>query len=402
MKTGETFLKNMSYQEYNHTNVQQEIITSSPDNGIQVVVMFLIVIGLMAIFSASAPKCISNNSNPLHFVIQQCAGFIVGLIGMRYFMNKDYKDLKKYALPFSLFVIGMLLCVQFTGDVINGAKRWISIGPLSIQPSEFAKPAVVLLLASIFNRDSKLFDKNKFIYAYFPILIMIFLIYKQPNLSMVMLLLATSAVIYCCAGGSFKNISIAGLAGILGIVLMKLKAGLSAGVHGYQMNRITAWLHPEEHATDISYNVIQSLVGFASGGIWGVGFGASKQKLAWLPESHTDFIFSIIGEELGFIGCLLVICLFATLMRRGMAVCSRCPDMYGKLLALGITFSICCQAFLNMAVTSSLVPATGVPMPFISYGGSSLVVSMWMIGILLNISKKKVKKIRTKSNVRYI
>ena len=397
------FLKNMSYQEYNNNNsIQQEIITSSPDSGIQVVVMFLIVIGIMAIFSASAPKCIASNSNPLHFVIQQVVGFILGLAGMFYFMKKDYKELKKYALPFSLVVIGMLLCVQFTGDVINGAKRWLSIGPLSIQPSEFAKPAVVLLLASVFSRDSKLIDQNKFMYAYLPILIMIFLIYKQPNLSMVMLLLATSGVIYGCAGGSFKNMSIAGLAGIVGIALMKLKAGLAAGVHGYQMNRITAWLHPEEHATDISYNVIQSLVGFASGGIWGVGFGASKQKLAWLPESHTDFIFSIIGEELGFIGCLLVICLFATLMRRGMAVCARCPDMYGKLLALGITFSICCQAFLNMAVTSSLVPATGVPMPFISYGGSSLVVSMWMIGILLNISKTKIKRIRTKSNVRYI
>ena len=392
----------MSYQEYNNNNIQQEIITSSPDNGIQVVVMFLVVIGMMAIFSASAPKCIASNSNPLHFVIQQFMGFLLGLAGMFYFMKKDYKELKKYALPFSLIVIGMLLCVQFTGDVINGAKRWLSIGPLSIQPSEFAKPAIVLLLASVFSRDSKLIDQNKFMYAYLPILVMIFLIYKQPNLSMVMLLLATSGVIYGCAGGSFKNMSIAGLAGVIGIVLMKIKAGIAAGVHGYQMNRITAWLHPEEHATDISYNVIQSLVGFASGGIWGVGFGASKQKLAWLPESHTDFIFSIIGEELGFIGCLLVICLFATLMRRGMAVCARCPDMYGKLLALGITFSICCQAFLNMAVTSSLVPATGVPMPFISYGGSSLVVSMWMIGILLNISKTKVKRIRTKSNVRYI
>jgi len=401
MKKEEKYLENMSYPQYSRNNPsQEEIITTTPDKTIKIVVTFLIVIGFMAIFSTSAPKCISNNMNPLRFVIQQALGFVVGLFGLKFFMNYDYKKLAKFALPFSLFVIFLLLVVHFTGETINGAKRWLSLGFMNLQPSEFAKPAIVLLLASAFYKDTRLFDKNKLLYTFLPIAIMLFLIMKQPNLSMVILLVSTASIIYCCAGGAIKNLIVAGATGVAGLFIMK--GGLTSGLHGYQLARVTAWLHPEEHATDISYNVIQSLVGFASGGFWGVGFGASKQKLAWLPESHTDFIFSIIGEELGFVGCLLVIFLFATLMQRGFVICARCPDIYGKILSLGITFSICFQAFLNMAVTSSLLPATGVPMPFISYGGSSLVVSMWMIGILLSISRKKVKKIRVKSNVRYM
>ena len=136
-------------------------------------------------------------------------------------------------------------------------------------------------------------------------------------------------------------------------------------------------------------------------GLYGVGYGSSKQKLAWLPEAHTDFIYAVIGEEHGFIGCLLIICLFWTILQRGFLIAVKCQDMYGKLLALGLTFSICFQGFLNMWVASSFVPATGVPMPFISYGGSSIMVSLWMVGILLNISKDNVKRVRF-GNVRSI
>ena len=161
-------------------------------------------------------------------------------------------------------------------------------------------------------------------------------------------------------------------------------------------------MHPDADPLGAGYNIIQSLVAFASGGLYGVGYGSSKQKLAWLPEAHTDFIYAVIGEEHGFIGCLLIICLFWTILQRGFIIASKCQDMYGKLLALGLTFSICFQGFLNMWVASSFVPATGVPMPFISYGGSSVMVSLWMVGILLNISKDNVKRIRNYTNVRNI
>ena len=223
---------------------------------------------------------------------------------------------------------------------------------------------------------------------------MVGFIFKQPNLSMVLLLLATSVTMYLAAGGLWQLIVGLGLPGGLFLLLH--------GLHDYQSSRIMTWLHPEADPLGAGYNIVQSLVAIASGSFWGVGFGNSKQKLAWLPEAHTDFIYAVIGEEHGFIGCLLIICLFWTILQRGFIIATKCQDMYGKLLALGLTFSICFQGFLNMWVASSFVPATGVPMPFISYGGSSIMVSLLMVGILLNISKDNVKRIRNYTNVRNI
>ena len=380
----------MSYQ--NNENLSTQNMQS--DRPLLVAVIFLVVIGLMAIFSASAPKCVEMGLNPARFLFQQIIGVIVGFIGLKFLSNFHYKKLMTYTLPFAFFVIVMLVMVKIAGVTVNGAQRWINIGPMSLQPSEFAKPAVVMLLAGVFYRNTDIMDNNKIVMAFIPILIMLALIYMQPNLSMIILLMATAVAIYLCAGGSWQLIAWSGAA-FIPLLLLK-------GLRGYQSSRITTWLHPESDPLGAGYNVIQSLIAFASGGLYGVGYGSSKQKLAWLPESHTDFIYAVIGEEHGFIGCLLIICLFWTILQRGFIIAAKCQDMYGKLLALGLTFSICFQGFLNMWVASSFVPATGVPMPFISYGGSSVMVSLWMIGILLNISKDNVKNIRKYTNVRNI
>ncbi|MFA7659252.1 MAG: putative lipid II flippase FtsW [Candidatus Gastranaerophilaceae bacterium] len=374
------------------------VIISSPDRTLLVVVAFLVILGIMAIFSASAPKSMEMGLNPARFVFNQIFFLVLGFLGMKYLTNYDYKNLVTWTMPLMIAVIVLLALVNYTplGVTVNEAKRWINIGFFQFQPSEFAKPAVVFLLASAFYRNCNI-DNRKMIY-FVPILIMVFMVYKQPNLSMVILLLLTSLVMYLSAGGPLKVFIIGAVAGAFGI----LTAGVTHLIKPYQMSRLTTWINPEADPLGAGYNVIQSLVAFATGGFWGVGYGSSKQKLAWLPEAHTDFIFAVIGEELGFIGCLLVIGLFWTFVHRGLLIASRCPDMYGKLLAVGITFSIGFQAFLNMSVASSFLPATGVPLPFISYGGSSLMVSMWMVGILLNISKKRVKKIRVQSNVRYL
>lgn len=378
---------------------QMSVIISSPDRTLFVVVAFLVILGLMSIFSASAPKCMEMGTNPAGFVFNQILFLIVGFIGMKFLIDYDYKNLIIWTMPFAIMVVVMLFLVNYTplGVTVNGAKRWISLGFFQFQPSEFAKPAIAMLLASAFSKNSTVFDSNKMVY-FVPILLIVFMVFKQPNLSMVILLLTTSLIMYLCAGGPMKIFVMGGLAGILAV----FTAGATHLIKPYQMSRITTWLNPEADPLGAGYNVIQSLVAFATGGFWGVGYGSSKQKLAWLPEAHTDFIFAVIGEELGFLGCLLVIGLFLTLIHRGFLIASRCPDMYGKLLAVGITFSIGFQAFLNMSVASSFLPATGVPLPFISYGGSSLMVSMWMVGILMNISKKRVKKIRVQSNVRYL
>lgn len=393
----------MSYQRSStrrsNYEPQMSVIISSPDRTLLVVVAFLVILGIMAIFSASAPKCMELGTNPAGFVFNQILFLIIGFIGMKFLTNYDYKNLILWTMPFVIMVLVMLFLVNYTplGVTVNGAKRWINLGFFQFQPSEFAKPAIAMLLASAFYKNCKVSDSHKMIY-FVPILFIIFMVYKQPNLSMVILLLTTSLVMYMSAGGPMKIFVMGGLAGLFGV----LTASVTHLIKPYQMSRITTWLNPEADPLGAGYNVIQSLVAFATGGFWGVGYGSSKQKLAWLPEAHTDFIFAVIGEELGFIGCLLVIGLFWTFIHRGLLIASRCPDMYGKLLAVGITFSIGFQAFLNMSVASSFLPATGVPLPFISYGGSSLMVSMWMVGILMNISKKRVKKIRVQSNVRYL
>ncbi len=393
----------MSYQRSSRRpsnyEPQMSVIISSPDRTLLVVVAFLVILGIMAIFSASAPKSMEMGLNPAKFLLNQIFFLVLGFLGMKFLAKFDYKNLVALTMPIVLIEIIMLALVNYTplGVTVNGAKRWIDFGFFQFQPSEFAKPAVVLLLASAFYKNCRIFDNGKMIY-FVPILLMVFMVFKQPNLSMVILLMMTSLVMYLSAGGPLKMLWMLMGAGVFGVVT----AGATNLIKPYQMSRITTWLNPEADPLGAGYNVIQSLVAFATGGFWGVGYGSSKQKLAWLPEAHTDFIFAVIGEELGFIGCLLVIGLFWTFVHRGFLIASRCPDIYGKLLAVGITFSIGFQAFLNMSVASSFLPATGVPLPFISYGGSSLMVSMWMVGILLNISKKRVKKIRVQSNVRYI
>lgn len=375
------------------------VIISSPDRTLLVIVAFLVILGLMSIFSASAPKSIELGLNPARFVLNQMIFLVAGFLGLKFLSDYDYKNLVIWTMPVMMVVVVLLVLVNYTplGVTVNEAKRWINIGFFQFQPSEFAKPAVVMLLASAFYKNCKIFDSHKMIY-FIPILLMVFMVFEQPNLSMVILLMTTSLVMYLSAGGPMKLLWM----GLCGGVFAAMTASITHLIKPYQLSRITTWINPEADPLGAGYNVIQSLVAFASGGFWGLGYGNSKQKLAWLPEAHTDFIFAVIGEELGFIGCLLVIGLFWTFVHRGLLIASRCPDMYGKLLAVGITFSIGFQAFLNMSVASSFLPATGVPLPFISYGGSSLMVSMWMIGILMNISKKRVKKIRVQSNVRYL
>ena len=394
----------MSYQRFenrdnsyrHHRQPIQSIIVSAPDKPLLITVAFLVIIGFMAIFSASAPKCIDEGGNPAQFLIKQVICFVVGFIGLKFFTNFDYKKLGDWSQIFAWSIIILLVLVDFTplGVTVNGAKRWINILGFQLQPSEFAKPAVVLLLASVFKKDANLFDQSKWVLAFIPILVMLGFIFVQPNLSMVILLLSVSVVMFLAAGGSLK-LFFSCLAAMITTVVI----AATTIIKPYQMQRIRTWQHPELDPQGAGYNIIQSLIAFASGGFTGVGYGGSIQKLSYLPECHTDFIFAIIAEELGWIGCVLIISLFWTFIHRGFMIASRCPDMFGKLLAVGITFSIGFQAFLNISVASSFFPTTGVPLPFISYGGSSLIVSLCMVGILLNISKKRIKKIRNVEHV---
>ena len=406
MRKEERFLKKMSYQKSDKhrghnlkkrgQNHYGSTLLSGPDKVLLITVTFLVIIGFMAIFSASAPKCIDEGGNPAQFLIKQFISFIIGFIGLRFFTNRDYKKLADWNVIFLGIIIVLLVLVDFTplGVMVNGAKRWINLLGFQLQPSEFAKPAVILMLACIFKTNADLRDKEKWTTAFIPIILVLGLVFIQPNLSMVILLLATSVVMFLCAGGSLKLFF-----SFLGFGIFSIIVTATTIIKPYQMQRILTWQHPELDPQGAGYNIIQSLIAFASGGFTGVGYGGSIQKLSYLPECHTDFIFAIIAEELGWVGCILIIGLFWTFIHRGFIIASRCPDKFGKLLAIGITFSIGFQAFLDMSVASSFFPTTGVPLPFISYGGSSLIVSLCMVGILLNISKKRIKKIRNVENV---
>jgi cell division protein FtsW len=388
----------MSYQEsdsYNEENIKRHrkhhlggTMLSAPDRVLLITVTFLVIIGFMAIFSASAPKCIEDGGNPAQFLIKQIICFVVGFIGLRFFINHDYRKLADWNVIFIGTIIVLLVLVDFTplGVTVNGAKRWINLLGFHLQPSEFAKPAVILMLAYIFKNNADLFDNNKWTTAFIPIILILGLVFIQPNLSMVILLLATGVVMFLCAGGSLKLFF-----SMMGAMIFSIVVAATTIIKPYQMQRIVTWQHPELDPQGAGYNIIQSLIAFATGGLTGVGYGGSIQKLSYLPECHTDFIFAIIAEELGFIGCAVVIVLFGIMIWRGMVIAMKAPDMFGRLTAAGITSMIALQVFINIAVVTNTIPVTGMSLPLFSYGGSSLIIILASLGILLNISRQTNK-----------
>ena len=386
MNTEEKYSKNMSYPRLASVD-NSKYILSPFDKNLLVIVIFLIVVGLISTFSAMVPREIREGINPIGIILKQMGFIAVGTIGMLFFSKKNYKQWAKYAVMFGWIVVVLLMLVKFTplGVTVNGAKRWLGYGIFQFQPSELAKPAISMLLACAFGKDAFLLDTVKWQKYFLPIICMLGLIFLQPNLSMVLLLLVTGCVLYLCAGGSKM------------LIIGAIAAAVCAApffMHDYQASRIMIWKNPDIDPRGAGFNIIQSTMAFVGGGLFGEGFGNSKQKLGWLPEGHTDFIFAIYAEEFGFIGCVLLIILFIMFIHRGLLIASRCNDMFGKILALGLTASIGVQAFLNMSVASAMIPATGVTLPFVSYGGTSLIISMCMIGILLNISKKRITRIQ--------
>ena len=378
-----------------NNNIKYEAVKVPYDTGLLISVIMLCVVGFLAVFSASVPMCMSKHINAFHFLIQHIMWLCVGGVGLFFFSKFDYHNLKKYTFKFAIAVIILLLIVKFTplGVVINGARRWLNFGFFQFQPSELSKLATIMLLASLFSLKQQLFNEKFFVYLA-TILTMMFVIFKQPNLSMVLILCGICGFMYICSGKTLKYIYI-GLAIIVSLFVM-IKCDiidLTKFMEPHQVSRIINWHNSESDVQGEGYQVYHSMIAISSGGIFGQGYGGSKEKHGWLPEAHTDFIFSVISEEMGFLGSFFVILLFLTLFYRGMYVAEKSADLYGKLLAVGITISIVMQAFFNIAVTTSFLPATGITLPFVSYGGSSLAVSMSMVGVLLNISKFQRRRV---------
>ncbi len=348
------------------------------------IVVALMGVGLVMVYSASSITSLAQMSDGLYYFKRQLLWVIVGLVAMLLTSGIPYHKLEKFAVPLLGVAIFLLVLVLIPGVArdIGGAKRWIRFGSIGFQPSEFAKMCFVLYMAHSISARQKVI--GSFMHGMLPDLIVtgiVFaLIYKEPNLSTATLIGGTYFAMYFLGNGSLANLG--GLAACGIVMVVSLMFGAS-----YRMRRFTAFLDPWENAKTSGYHIIQSLVAIGSGGIWGLGLGESRQKFFILPERHTDFIFAITCEELGLIGGVAVLLLFFILIWRGLYIASRAPTMFGFLTAAGITCVIGLQVVVNISVVLSLMPTTGVTLPFISYGGSSTLFLAIGVGILLNISR---------------
>ncbi|PKL50104.1 MAG: putative lipid II flippase FtsW [Candidatus Riflebacteria bacterium HGW-Riflebacteria-2] len=348
------------------------------------VVVALMGIGLVMVYSASSVASLATMADGLYYFKRQLVWVITGLLAMLGFSLVPYQKLEKLAVPLLGFSVFLLILVLIPGVArdIGGARRWLRFGGIGFQPSEFAKICFVIYIAhSISMHQDRI--KN-FWHGLLPDLaiaaVLFALIYKEPNLSTAALILGTYLILYFLGNGSLAYLSALGAIGISGIFLLIFQAG-------YRIRRLMAFLDPWENAQTSGYHIIQSLVAIGSGGFLGLGLGQSRQKFFILPERHTDFIFAIICEELGMIGGIVVLAIFFALIWRGVYIATRAPDNFGFLLASGITAIIGLQVVVNIGVVLSLMPTTGITLPFISYGGSSLLFLAIGMGILLNISR---------------
>lgn len=347
--------------------------------------MILVAVGIVMVFSASSYSAFfssKTNNDSMFYLKRQGAFAAVGLAAMFFMIKTDYHKLKKYTkIAMALTVV--LLGLVFLFKPVNGAQRWIPLGPFSLQPSEIAKYIVVLYMAkSIEFKGEKI---KSFVYGILPYLIVsgfyAGLVLAEKNLSIATVIMIVTMIVLFVAGARWVHfmglLGIVGTLGTLGIIL-----------EPYRMKRFLSFLDPWKDPRGDGYQLIQSLLALGSGGITGVTLGKSRQKCYYIPEPHNDFIFAIIGEELGLIGCTLIIMLFLVVIWRGVRTAMRAKDTYGTLLAIGITSVIAVQAVINIAVVTGSMPVTGVPLPFISYGGSALMFNLMAMGILLNVSRQ--------------
>lgn len=345
------------------------------------VVLFLMFIGVVMVFSASAIVSHEKFDTSYLFLIKQLIWTVMGAFSMLVLARIDYNKLQKFSRPLMVLSFGLLVLVLLieSGEI----KRWLRFGMVSFQPSEMAKLCLILYVADALDRKgSKLQDFKK---GLLPILmvtaIFLILIYAEPDLGTAFILgLVVLAMLFM---GGVR------LSHLLSLVLGSLPLLYFAIFHvGYRRERILTFINPWADAQRIGYQIVQALLALGSGGFFGKGLGASRAKLFFLPEPYTDFIFSIIGEELGFLGASLIIFLFVIIAWRGLRIATRAPNQFGNLLAAGITFLITFQAVLNISIVTACLPTKGITLPFLSYGGSSLLFSLMAVGILLNISRQ--------------
>ena len=361
------------------------------DKTFLITVIILLAFGTIMIFSASYAYAGANRGDSYHYIKRQLFFAALGIAVMYLMSHVDYKLIKFASIPIFMvsWILMLLVIFSNSGEAHKGAARWLEIGPLSFQPSEIFKLSVIILLADYISHcykkiKSDVFaEKIKFgflVYVVVGVLVIVPFV-LQDHLSGCIITLAIVACMMFLGGSDIKVIGILlGLCVIAGIILVPI-------LLTHSMDRFSAWFNPFEQMHGKGWQPVQSLFAVSSGGFWGVGFGASKQKQLYLPEPMNDYIYAILCEELGFIGALIVLCLFAFLVYRGVKIALRAPDRFSSLLVAGIIFQVALQMVLNICVVTNTIPSTGISLPFFSYGGTSLVILMAEMGIVLNVSR---------------
>lgn len=343
----------------------------------------LALFGVVMVFSASAVIAMKENGSPYYYVIKQGVWTAIGFTAMLLAMRVDYQRLRDKRIVYGLLVltIVMLLAV-FAFPRVNGAHRWIKVTGFSIQPSEAAKLALLVFLAYFLEKRAG--EEGLFFRTFVPCMavtgVLALLVVVEPDLGTALMLAVVCVVMCFTAGARLMHLGLAAAPALVGVALLLIRVP-------WRLERLLTFLDPWAKRQDTGFQAVQSLVAVGSGGLHGLGFAQGKQKMFFLPFAHSDFIFAVIGEELGLIGALLVVLVFSLFLWRGVRAALLAPDRFGMLLGLGIVSAIVVQALFNMSVVLSLVPTKGIPLPFISYGGSSLVPTLLSVGILLNISQ---------------
>lgn len=367
---------------------------ANPDFLLLVLVTVLVVLGVVMIYSASAIVALKDYKTPYYYLYRQLIWVAVGSVVLWTAVRIDYHHYRHFAALVAGGAVLLLVAVLVPpfGSVKAGVRRWIDLGPLAFQPSELAKPALVIFLSHVLVKKRDQVARS--VAALAPELIVLavclLLIMFEPDLGTAVTIGTTMAALLFVGGIKKRDLLLSALFALPAVVY-------SIAQHPYQKARVLSFIDPWKDPFGSGFQIIQSFLALGRGGILGLGPAASRQKLFFLPAPHTDFVLAVIGEELGFAGLAMVITLFGLILWRGMRIALRAPDLFGTYLAFGLTFTLFLQAMLNAGVVAGVLPTKGLTMPFLSYGGTSLVVSLAGVGILMNISQNSVAKRPEKS-----
>ena len=361
-----------------------------PDAPFLALTVLLVVIGVIMMFSASYADAYhdrNTNYSSAYYFTRQGIYALIGLGVMMLASRVSFRLIRRFTTLFLLISVIFLIVVFFFGSDSHGAKRWVNLG-IRFQPSELAKLAIILFYANVISRHPRcVVDfKREFMYLIGALILICLLLIMEPHISATIIIVLLAAAMLLLGGMDFKWFAFAGVLVVVGIALVIL-------ARGYASQRITAWLNPEADAADSGYQIMQSLYAIGSGGLMGLGFGKSRQKYLYLPEGHNDYVFAIVCEELGLVGALVVLLLFALLIVRGYWIALHAKDRYRAMVAGGITTLTALQVLFNIAVVTNTIPATGISLPFFSYGGTALILQLAEMGLVLNVSRTAGNKI---------